>query len=250
MNDSRFNTSNITITGHSLGGAIAQILSQTTLLPVVAFDAPGAGSLLTDPGIQSALSPLAGMIFPNIGPNKNIRLYGDQVSLLAGVSVPSSIIYTVETSNSLLPVCGYWAAALVNHSIDNLILQLSAGAAQTPGITNPVAEVLFTAVGQTLTSARKISTLFFEAVVTGGHVAHGWDPVAANEYAFLGQPGSPYFESLILPWIPGISSYRVGIFTNNTWGPNLVVSPLQILNLPAGTSGFKNSWLLMQRVGL
>jgi hypothetical protein len=45
----------ITLTGHSLGGAIAQMLGNATGLPTVGFDAPGGAALV--PQLSSVLAP-------------------------------------------------------------------------------------------------------------------------------------------------------------------------------------------------
>ena len=71
-----FPNANITLTGHSLGGAVAQIIGKATGYATDAFDAPGAGNLynnlLTSVSELSALSKS-----PLSGANVNYRMYGD-----------------------------------------------------------------------------------------------------------------------------------------------------------------------------
>src|SRR5262249_49642598 len=77
----------ITLTRHSLGGAMAQILGEATGLDAVAFNAPGGGNL------YGSLAPSVQAIVGPAGPgtlNNNYRIDGDQVSLF-GQSIGTTI---------------------------------------------------------------------------------------------------------------------------------------------------------------
>ena len=115
----------ITITGHSLGGAIAQILGAASGDPTVTFDAPGA---------QQFLAPLQRLnILPNTLPSpssqdENYRTQGDVVSYRGTQIGPMNTIPSNVTPS--------WGQALHNHSLGLLISQLLATASPMPGFTD------------------------------------------------------------------------------------------------------------------
>ena len=72
----RYPRGKITLTGHSLGGAIAQVEGRASGLPAIVFNAPGAGR------IYNGIKQYAGHFRSSgDGPSQNYRLYGDQMSL-------------------------------------------------------------------------------------------------------------------------------------------------------------------------
>ena len=76
---SLYPNANIVLTGHSLGGAIAQILANATGLATTTFDAPGVGGLVAY--FTSLTQQLSNFSAPSISsPITNYRIYGDLVS--------------------------------------------------------------------------------------------------------------------------------------------------------------------------
>jgi hypothetical protein len=72
----------ITITGHSLGGALAQVLGYVSGYTTIAFDAPGAGLLLYPLAPYDGAASMAGDGVRR--GNTNYHMWGDQVSLAGG----------------------------------------------------------------------------------------------------------------------------------------------------------------------
>jgi hypothetical protein len=84
---SRYPGAAIVLTGHSLGGAIAQVLGQASNLTTVAFNAPGAGNLY--PRLTDELAGLSRTLNSTYS-NSNYRIEGDIVSQL-GQPIGSTI---------------------------------------------------------------------------------------------------------------------------------------------------------------
>ncbi len=72
----KYGSGNVIVTGHSLGGALAQLVGAETGATTVAFNAPGVAHLLPEIGINSPASPSS---YSNI---KNYSLANDILNLL------------------------------------------------------------------------------------------------------------------------------------------------------------------------
>ena len=126
----------ITLTGHSLGGAVAQMVGNVANLNVQSFDAPGAAyALVRNVSQNTSLATLLSDIVPRSSGTTSItnyRMAGDQVSLIGvgqigkTVTVPDgSCIFhgfdgTCLTSVNL-NVIDYVSHAFASHSIDGLV---------------------------------------------------------------------------------------------------------------------------------
>lgn len=230
--DPRFAGNNITLTGHSLGGAVVQILGSKTALPTQAFDAPGAGDLLAQ--LTAALSPLNGVSFANSSSsnmNANLRMYGDQVSVVSSALIGPQ---TTIASNTPQTDEHVWASAFANHDVGNMVLQLQANAPQSDGITGPVASIRIGAV-EVLASIVKLA---FSVVVAVDYVI---DPASAFKYLFTEDPGSPYLSSVTLPSLPGtnVVAYDIEQFSSGVWSSPIQIDPLQTFLFDPLTTGFE-----------
>jgi pimeloyl-ACP methyl ester carboxylesterase len=118
----------ITITGHSLGGAIAQLLGLTSNYTAVGFNAPGAAQFESE--LTTALAPATNSSDLILGrPNINIRLEGDQVSL-AGTSIGTQ--WTIPS-----PYTATWQNFLSNHSLDTIRAVLGSNPSPATSISVP-----------------------------------------------------------------------------------------------------------------
>jgi hypothetical protein len=84
---------NITLTGHSLGGALATLLSERTGLSATVFDAPGASKLYSNLSTELAAA--------SVGSGSSITDYrtsGDQISLV-GTQFANTNMVSVGVSN-------------------------------------------------------------------------------------------------------------------------------------------------------
>ena len=130
-------TATISLTGHSLGGSVAQIVGKAIGVAVTSFDAPGAKNTLNDVRANvPLLGTLAGLQIPT--PSKDItnyRMAGDMVSLIgesASGAVDAQLGSTITVANpgvvnlnsaasEALPVIvATWKDLKYNHSIATL----------------------------------------------------------------------------------------------------------------------------------
>lgn len=235
----QFGDINITLTGHSLGGALAQMIATRTKLPAVVFDAPESGKFVSqDTKIQTELSKLP--MFSNSGDNQNLRLWGDPVSRV-GTVVTDGIVTTLATTAVLDPSVGRWATFLDNHNLETLISQIWNGAERTEGIPDPVFEVVATIINSTDYIAKRIYAPVIEMIlnVVEPNRLYGLDPGPGAEYEVVAEAGSASFAAISLPTVPGIAKYGVSVSNGNEWAEPVFVKPADILSFANGIYHFK-----------
>ena len=95
---SNYPNASITLTGHSLGGALAQLLGEASSYGTAAFNAPGTSQVYA--ALGSELAPIANT--GDGGTNINYRVSGDQVSLAGeplGQTVTIASPYTTDMAH-------------------------------------------------------------------------------------------------------------------------------------------------------
>lgn len=210
----------ISLTGHSLGGALAELVGEASHLSVTAFDAPGAQDFYST--LLSTLStndPTTGQALANQRASRpsqvdtSYRLYGDIVSTVGSPIGTAVTLPWPGDPNDL--------NALDHHSISLLDSQIHRFAqgkiAPLPnGIDEPgkAPEILVTALGA-ISAAVKALVPYFG------------DPPGNSDFILTQSQGSPTIESIQLPILPGIQSYAVRYETGSSWSAFERVWPAQ-----------------------
>ena len=214
----KYANANFTITGHSLGGAAAQLVGDAANLTSLTFNGNGAQTVASNAQVEADLSPIDDIgALPN-PPHINYRDPGDIISEagtqtgLQVTIVPAQLPYTDTLGN--------WLTA---HGLQSVISFLSADTTTlTLNYPEPanVAQVppLIFATGVTLETGAggKISSLHFE-FQTADKVANFFDPGSALFFVFNEAAGSPAITAITLSnEDPAVTSFEV--WTANSAG--------------------------------
>ena len=224
-----FPNSQITLTGHSLGGAVAELIGDSTLYKAISFNAPGAKSLI------SALSGDLGIV-TNLSGNaskdvKGYRLWGDQISLIGDHIGKTDTIHidpAVEGEDLTFPRA--WNDHLILTVIDNLV----AGWAieQDNGMTiGPKFQFnIIKGVG---------NPQIFSIANVDPQLAITFDPPTAGGYEFSLDSESPSLFSIQLPKYDNIFRYSIQYSSNNIWGSESWIDPLKWFYFQSDQDGFR-----------
>jgi hypothetical protein len=236
---------NITLTGHSLGGAIAQLIGEKSGLTTYAFNAPGAEQVYSQ--LSNELSYVDTLSANN--PNINYRIWGDQVSL-AGTPIgqtttleaPSSLTF-VNESNSIYAAVTNLGDSLSAHSIQ-IFSQLDNHPLPTatqigPNNVSVYIDALKPIAGNNFTLGNiLISSFDFQFILLDTSL-HLLDPVAGTNFIFTADAGSPRFRSLILPSLTGVSFYMIRFEEDNIWTNFQALQPGEEYFLGTGAYGIE-----------
>jgi T5SS/PEP-CTERM-associated repeat protein/uncharacterized repeat protein (TIGR03803 family) len=213
----------ITLTGHSLGGAIAQILGDASWLRTEVFNAPGTGQWLNDPAIKTAETAVKVAGNGIRQANVDYRMHGD---LFSDAGTPAGS--TITIASPYAATLGEWYN---NHKLGTVVSQLKAHATETLGIEYDA--VINTVTAPIHVAADTVKTVYHYALDVGAAIGNAasnvWhtlvptvDPIS---YLVTEAAGSPGFASLILSAVPGVSEYAVSTEAGGIWSPEQVVTP-------------------------
>ncbi len=234
----------ITLTGHSLGGAAAELVSKASGYSAIVFNAPGGGTIYPALSSDGALTHATGITgAPTSGTVQvNYRDIGDAVSQvgapigLAATIVPNSLGYSDATSSFL-----------TNHSIQTVITNLNQptwnafenGTELYNGVFEPnsaLGAVLPSVIQATSTVGSALSSAFekYSFSFAGSTVPIILDPGAGTEAYFTLTPSSPALTSLSFFADPSVDHYLVWSRVNGAWSAPQSVTAGEAASFGAG----------------
>ena len=254
----------ITVTGHSLGGSLAQLVGAASGVPAFAFNAPGAGNVYGSLLAQSSLGNLSNST--GLGPggtNVNYRIYGDQFSLLGAQMTNSTRVTLPWPSNFAwaplsdrnLDVMKYIAKILYLHDPRTVIAQINtqqvpsagepndAGALQNWIQGTPIGSLTYalsfalTSVTDVLVAASGADMVFTEFGLTGPSTIASTGQLSVPAIASIDLPSAPTIASIALPALSGVAVYGVQDQVNGVWSSMSLVQPGTVYQLTIGATG-------------
>ncbi len=261
----------IRFVGHSLGGALAELVGAEMGVRAYAFNAPPVGNVFT--GFPEETVVITGLYSRTGGPSVdvtqlvNVRLDGDAVSALPLALVGQTISLQADPlaywlshagsasskSSLLLVVAGQVSGALVSHSINSVVNQLELGIPVSEvQFNDPLNQTSFAVQAQNLSAPSlqdALSRIFaaspsaspggpqsFQAVVVQGLLyILGLDPQAIYGFSFLSASGSPNFASVALPDLGNeAQQYEIDVLVNGKWTKVAVNGVSSIFTFDAG----------------
>jgi hypothetical protein len=226
----------ITLTGHSLGGAIAQLVGKASGLSTVAFNAPGAEQL------YSALSTnlQVGTWSPSAGVNVNYRIYGDQVSLVgmpvgSVVTLPQPVGTTfISNSDPAKEVVSNLLTFLQLHDRNTVVAQIGMQPVSETGELNDANAFQAAAVaGAGMTKGQELIQITLNVIAGAGTLI---DPSGGTAFTLAEQTGSPAITSVDFPALTGVTSYDLRQEVNEVWSTYQIIPAGSSYTLPSGTT--------------
>jgi autotransporter-associated beta strand protein/autotransporter passenger strand-loop-strand repeat protein len=230
---------NITLTGHSLGGALAALVGSASDYPTATFNAPGAEQLIAalTPELVAAVSAKNDLPISDDLPSTSklpeidtaYRLEGDQVSL-----VGTQIGY-IETITQTGPQG--WLSFKTNHSMSALIANMNNYTVGGLNIPDDKLPAYITEGAKIIVGG--FATAFFGPISVIEGAGEFFDPEGSTGYTMTETVGSPLFASIALPYVPDVASYSVSLEYGSTWSSPQTLAPGQTLTPKTAFNGFE-----------
>jgi hypothetical protein len=212
----------ITLTGYSLGGGIAQIVGSYADVQTVTFLSPGSAQFL--PAFSNSLGFLQAQNIPTPATViADYRQVGDLVSLVGTqvgtqITLENPMLQGVSGNALEAAIYGNFLGPQSFHSLETLSTLL-ANQPAVPGILGSGEQA------GTPPDAFVTQTIHF-AVVNGAlssfvvpgilaNTLDGFDPGPGSSYSLVEAPGSPEFASAVLPIGDGADGWTLTYFTDS-----------------------------------
>jgi len=229
---SEYPNANITLTGHSLGGALAQLVGQASGLTAVAFNAPGSAELVDT--LSTFLNPVVWPVPIAGNPMVNYRIDGDVIS-----EVPLAFpqVITIDSPypipNAADPVMSFLAYLpyiLADHDCETVIIMLAAGANQTPGFRGPnLLPVLLAAVqaenSTVISPLYQVLYNFAFQVKSQGGVLLALNNGGGSDFILTAASGSPLISAITLPAWNNVVCYVLRFLSGAAWSSFQTAQP-------------------------
>ncbi|MBV5329714.1 MAG: PEP-CTERM sorting domain-containing protein [Chlorobium sp.] len=230
--------SELVLTGHSLGGAIAQLIAYASDAKVFTFDAPGTSEIADTSEIRSKLAQLT--LYsqtPTVWElrNVNYRLYDDLISTVGTqFSDTATVTFTNDKLNKdTVNNTNAISMALSAHDLNNMINLLASGEPNASSGIGPDADLIipkyFMRNGETLVVMEMLLNDTLGPVFKHVHVKSLSEIVFENQIFYIdpkdddaywlsGKTGSPNFRSVILPYLYNTDAvFNLEWFRDGIW---------------------------------
>jgi Ca2+-binding RTX toxin-like protein len=208
-----YNGTSLVLTGHSLGGAIAQLEGEAAGIDTISFNAPGAEQLRAQ---------LSSYLSSNVGAGQvsliNYRNVGDVVSQSGSLGA-SEKVETIQSGNGVVP--GIWSAHLIDTIIQNISTadyKLSAGSPDGHSLSNLLLNYIVPAAVNSVSDRYIIN---FAASAGSALI----DPAASNTYLFNETPDSPLLTTVTLVSASHVANFYVTQQVDGIWSTPVLVTP-------------------------
>ncbi|MFO1186264.1 MAG: hypothetical protein U1E87_01670 [Alphaproteobacteria bacterium] len=228
----------ITVTGHSLGGAIAQLIGNAGGIRAVSFNGSGPGLTLNDSEVVAILGLLTKESdAPEI---VNYRTYGDLVSTV-GQQLGNVVTFEPPVPRfevDALPV----GTAKAMHDLQILFERIYSNASTTTD-TGPTVESI-AAHTIVLRGTRGTAILALTNVVVLLGDAYWHDPSGADVHSYFVDPDGPLIKSLQFPLLTAQALFKLEVFVDGEWQEIGLFPELGAYDFgPEGTAQFRFSLL-------
>jgi hypothetical protein len=233
-----YSNAHITLTGHSLGGAVAQMLGKASNYSTVAFNGPGPLGLYSSPLLSDeiARAQQIGQSHPQPGSNVDVRTIGDWVSLQG-----DALNLVTLSPNSLIPFPDAWPFILANHDLNvTVIPELKSGTT----VSNSIIEqdpliILGTPIIKGALLDDGAAEVLIGVSFLADAVANWLDPTAGTTSVFTESTNSPAISSVTFLYDPGVSKYEIWYQAGDIWSTPQTVSAGAKVSFAPGTHAFK-----------
>lgn len=226
----------ITLTGHSLGGAVAQLVARASGYTSVTFNAPGTDQLFGNLDDELYLASQLGLLNTNPGTHINYRTIGDVVSLFGTHS---------ETCMTIVPPVNPFPDDpwhfVQNHVMSDAVLpNLAADGVQIKeGIFEPSPDLLYlTNVLQGFAVNTSLGAAITSFAFRANMHANWMDPTLGTHFIFAESLESPSITSVTFPEDPDVALFKVWSEVGNAWLPPQSVAAGVTAAFLSGTHAF------------
>ncbi len=205
----------ITLTGHSLGGGIAQVVGNAAKIAVTTFNAPGAAEFTS--AFRSLDGPLSTLNIQSPSTDiTNYRLYGDQISFAGRHLGAVTTVDNVLSYTSIEDILSKSLDPLAYHGIAEVIGQLAKGATETPGLLGVSIIPSVIAAAHRLRESPIVESFSLLADLLAEYLL---DPPPGDHFLLTESEGSPLLQSLQLPFFDGVAAWRLRFHDEKGWSP-------------------------------
>ena len=227
---------NITLTGHSLGGAVAQLVGSASGYSAKTFNAPGAADLYDDLQGELALAlSLRGST--EAGERIGYRTIGDPISLFGR--------HDEDVRTIVPPAYGAWElydSHLINTvvaALDDPLTLLEDGSRPSNPALPLITTFLQGSSGHPLLAPLTAAKYALTAASYLGNAVANWREPTGTDFIFTVTADSPDIASVTFIDHPGVSVFRIWAQTAGDWSASQSVAAGETVSFASDSRAFR-----------